>query len=76
MDLLGKSTNKLSLVKDPFHSDKISEIHIHFYKSWNQWSGKIEFRNGETEGIQNFKQEGAENYHLLMEKMQIFIKSL
>ena len=48
-------------VKNPFSMENIDEIHLHCTKKWfgdgfNIW-GSVEFKNGETQGKQEFKAE-------------------
>jgi hypothetical protein len=46
-------------IKDPFGKDKVTDITVYFTKSFigDNWSarGSITFKNGQTEGKQQFK---------------------
>lgn len=49
-------------VKNPFSMEYIEEIHLHCTKKWlgegfHIW-GTVKFKNGDTEGTQEFKAEG------------------
>ncbi len=72
LKVFGK-TNKLSVVKDPFIKDKIQGIKIEWTKWSCQWQAKIRFKNGNTDGAQNFKHE---NFEVLMAEVNDFIQSI
>lgn len=76
MNLLGFGTKdtKPSILKDPFKKDKISEITIHF--SFNEWYGRITFKNGNTEGTQKFDKYKPDEFQKLLTDMQNFAESL
>jgi len=76
MNLLGNSSKSVSLLKDPFDKTKIAEIHTHFYTRFNEWSASVKFKNGMTEGTQNFRIEGVENFNIMLKQIQTFIDSL
>jgi len=76
MNLLGNSNQSISLVQDPFKSDKVVYINMEYFTSSNKWEGKIRFRNGMTDGAQNFEVTGAENLPVLLKQMQDFVNSL
>ena len=57
--LLGNISNIPSNLNNPFDSKKVKGIHIHctesiFRRTWDI-SGSIEFKNGDTEGVQRFE---------------------
>ena len=61
--LLGNGNNNQlpAEVKNPFSMEHIEEIHLHCTKKWfsdgfNIW-GKVQFKNGDTTGEQEFKAE-------------------
>lgn len=67
----------LSVIKDPFNFSCIESVWIHASKSvfnrvW-QYSAKVSFKNGNTEGEQHF--EGATFAEVTM-KVEAFIKEL
>jgi len=54
-NLLDDISKNISVIKDPFHSDNITEIFIHYfgkssYKSY--WWAIVKFKNGNTTGEQ------------------------
>jgi hypothetical protein len=56
MDLLANVTGKeISVIKDPFLKDCVTDISIRYSTSFNrcEWSGNVEFKNGNTEGKQS-----------------------
>lgn len=75
MNLLGDST-KLSILTDPFKSDKVTSIHIHFFAFIKSWQASIEFTNGSTEGCQKFTVKGADGLPAIVKQMDEFMKSL
>lgn len=57
--ILGNISNIPSTLNNPFDSKKVKGIHIHctesiFRRTWDI-SGSIEFKNGDTEGVQRFE---------------------
>lgn len=47
-----------SIIKDPFEKNSIEGVSVRLFKGWNgEWraSGNVNFKNGNTEGTQNFK---------------------
>jgi hypothetical protein len=71
-------TNMVSVLKNPFESDKIERIYLFMNKGFSgcYWSGGIQFKNGNSEGEQKFRVDGAENIHIILNQMDEFIKSL
>ena len=74
-ELFGESLP--TLVKDPFKGECINAIHMHAHKSilngGFNFTGHVEFKNGNTEGTQNFK---ADNLGELYVKIQNFCMTL
>lgn len=78
-----EQASKLSIVTDPFKSDKIVAISLDYSKSlfekcW-EWRGTIKFKNGNTEGSQKFKVADSSAYNSfekITQQMQTFINSL
>jgi len=71
MDLLaGFGNEKMSVVKDPFSKKNVNAIFIHFTKSFfdEKWtaSGSIKFKNGDTEGKQEFEGKSIDEIILKM----------
>jgi hypothetical protein len=66
-----------SVLKDPFSSsDNMDSMFIHAQKDWNgKWgySGKIEFKNGDTSGEQRFN---GDNLKEVLVKMEAFVKTM
>jgi hypothetical protein len=77
MNLLGFGKEKLSIVKDPFNKSSIEYISVVFRKKLfgGEWEahGSVEFKNGQTEGIQKFK---AESFDEVVLQMKEFINNL
>jgi len=59
--------------KDPFDSEKIKCIHMHFFKRTEKWSASVEFENGMTEGTQKFENK---DFGGLIKEIETFIKAL
>lgn len=66
-----------TLVKDPFKGECINAIHMHVTKqiigNGYRISGSVEFKNGNTEGTQNFR---ANSLGELYTQIQNFCLSL
>lgn len=65
-------------LRNPFSKNSITEIHIHMYKPntyrfHSHITANVKFKNGNTEGIQNFE---SDDFLSLMKKLDNFIKSL
>jgi hypothetical protein len=77
MNLLGDNINKsISLLKDPFAKDLVSKIVIIVDKDWDKYIkvyADVEFQNGATRGIQNFK---GSDFNTVVKEMQTFIETL
>ena len=78
MDLLKDiPENKIpSIIQDPFTKNKITSVMIYGFSSWdNKWdySGTVEFKNGDTRGKQEIKGSSMDDVYL---KTANFIKSL
>lgn len=79
IELLTEDQQKTELtdLKDPFQKDKIIHMHMHVLKGLltNKFSvsGAIKFKNGNTNGEQEFQ---AETFAGLLQKMQEFLNSL
>lgn len=57
MDLLGKETgSQLSVIKDPFNPESITDVDIHGQYAWGNkkfyWYARVKFMNGNTAGEQ------------------------
>lgn len=70
--------NTPSIIKDPFEKGLIKGVHLHALESsFNQgqfsYSGSVEFRNGQTEGKQNFAATSMDD---LYTQVANFIKTL
>lgn len=76
MNIIGKDNESLSLIQDPFKTDKINFIAIEYYAGSNKWEARIRFKNGMTDGAQNFQVKGAENLPSIIAQMQAFVNSL
>lgn len=78
MNLLGKTEEKnISIIKDPFKSDKIYSISFNLFNYGDvYWSARVEFRNGNTSGEQRFKVDGAENFSIIVKQVEDFLSSL
>lgn len=74
---LGEARRQITDIKDPFNQRSMKAVHIHAYQSFfnNTWTytASVEFKNGKTEGKQNF--EGANIGEVLI-KVEAFIKEL
>ena len=73
------NTNNLPAeFKDPFRPDKVKMIamyyHIGLFDNKASWSGKVEFKNGDTKGEQSFSD--CETLEELAYKVKNFIGSL
>jgi hypothetical protein len=60
MSLLGKGTEGLSIINDPFLKKKITNVNVRAFNSSydeNQWYflGSVRFKNGATSGEQEFE---------------------
>jgi hypothetical protein len=70
--------NLLSVIKDPFNTDNISNILISFNKSSfndkSYWYGKITFKNGNTVGEQ--RTDNLQSFEEIVIKINEIINSL
>jgi hypothetical protein len=70
--------NLLSVIKDPFNTDNISNILISFNKSLfndkSYWYGKITFKNGNTVGEQ--RTDNLQSFEEIVIKINEIINSL
>ena len=70
-------TSAVSVIKDPFCSENIESITLRTYRNWFErgftTSGTVEFKNGNTEGKQQFE---ASNLSELFMKIYKFCQSL
>jgi len=64
-----------SVLKDPFKISKVTDISMLYWKngSGETFHGRVEFRNGNTAGIQKFD---AENFEDMFLQIKAFIESL
>jgi hypothetical protein len=82
MNLLGNSTHLPIDFKNPFSKTKIHGISITmstsmFDDNHKYWTGYIKFKNGNTEGRQDFKSEDVENgFAIITKEIQTFINSI
>jgi hypothetical protein len=74
---LGKETfSTLSVINDPFKFDKLTSIMIHSRvdmwdeSKWNH-SATVNFKNGNTEGIQSFKAKTLDELIVLVRNFVI-----
>lgn len=71
------NTSAISVINDPFYSKNIESITLRTYKKWFgegfTTSGTVEFKNGNTEGKQQFE---ASNLSELFMKIYEFCQSL
>lgn len=68
--------NRISTLKDPFFTDKITQFSTYCSRNWSgdwQFTGKIQFENGDTGGEQKFK---ANDFSELLRKMERFMIDL
>lgn len=66
-------SNSISIIKDPFLADKMTNFNIYCGMSFNGWyyKGSIEFKNGATAGKQSFEGESLQD---VLQKMETFVK--
>jgi hypothetical protein len=82
MNLLDNNTSLSTNFKNPFSKSKIHGISITmstsmFDKNHKYWTGYIKFKNGNTEGRQDFKSDDVENgFAIITKQIQTFINSL
>lgn len=76
INLLGKTRETLSILKNPFVSSNINNLNIFYFTSTDRWTAEVNFKNGNTSGTQSFEVKGAENFFILQQQMQDFINSL
>jgi TPP-dependent 2-oxoacid decarboxylase len=82
MKLLGDSTQLPINFKNPFSKTKIKTINISmrtslFDETHKYWTGYIEFKNGNTQGKQDFESKDVENgFAIITKEIQTFINSL
>lgn len=75
MSLLGMSGKEspLSVIKDPFSKNKIENVHLHITKKWvgegYNFSGTVEFQNGNTKGKQRFTGESFDDVVMQIKAM-------
>lgn len=65
-----------SVLTDPFNKNCMVALSTHAYCGFaGQWSytGRVQFKNGDTEGEQKFK---GESLNALLIKMQAFVETL
>lgn len=74
MQLLGNTT-AISILNDPFNAARITGVSLRYRKFCGEgtFSGHVEFKNGNTDGRQNFD---AANFDELIVKVKAFIESL
>lgn len=68
----------LSVLKDPFITDKMEAFRINCFQGWGlnrhwNYTGTIEFKNGDTDGKQSFKGGSLAE---VITKMQAFVDQL
>jgi hypothetical protein len=71
---LGKETfNIPSIINDPFKFDKIISISTHSFQIRNTWmhQGRVEFKNGNTEGLQRFEAKTLDELIILIRNFAI-----
>lgn len=75
MSVLGLKDKQISALVDPFKADCVVRFSTWCDKRYSGWyySGDIEFKNGMTEGKQEFV---ADNYGALLRKMERFVEEL
>ena len=73
-----KASTSMSILKDPFKMDKVHSVSINI--STNTFSGEkycwanVKFKNGNTEGQQNFG--NTTDFNGLVREVQLFIETL
>ncbi len=77
MSIIGLKEKQISELVDPFNNDCVIKMVTNCWKSdygfgW-KYGGWIEFRNGKTDGKQNFE---ADNFANLIRKMEKFLEEL
>ena len=79
MNLLNFGTNskELSIIKDPFIKGKVTKISVTYGDFWRdgKWkaTGFVDFKNGNTEGCQNFE---APTFDEVVQQMKTMINNL
>jgi hypothetical protein len=72
-----KESTSISILKDPFKMDKVHGVSIHISTGFagNKYCwGVVTFKNGNTEGKQNF--ENSTDFNALVKEIQSFIATL
>lgn len=78
MNLLGKGTQGLSIINDPFLKKKITRVDVRAFNSSfdeNRWwfKGNVKFKNGGTSGEQEFE---GKDFDDVLVQVKRFLDSL
>lgn len=70
-------------LKNPFNKESIVRVSLEYkkvlFEKHFSWKATIKFRNGDTEGVQNFEVTDIESdnaFKVIVEKIQTFISNL
>lgn len=67
-------TTALSIISDPFKIEAIDSIALFYRSCSNQWSGWVDFKNGNTSGRQDLIP--ASDLYNMVNQMKAIIESL
>lgn len=76
MDLLKNEKGQLADFNNPFNKKSVDRIYIATTKDWKgniSWYGAVEFKNGNTKGSQEVRDE---SFHAIVKKIDDFVNSL
>ena len=65
--------NQISNFSNPFDKTKVYAVRLYWYNSSANWGGAVEFKNGDTQGQQNFH---APTMPEIAKQMDDFMKHL